>query len=244
MDTQNSQADLLFKVATGLFKDARLAYSDYDGILLDLERFARIAKTRGLGFYTLDLPRFDELLVRGLETGVLDPTFGYKRRRKGSKVPLMLEGLWRRVFCDDGRLCDEPDSTAIAFLRQIFCLGKKVETECSQQRLDAVVKEYYAIERDLRHPTADWQSDDLDFDALRDVHFRDGLDHHSAPLFDRETPESCRDADSRSSWSDSTRFVGSSPPPSVTSTPTPLPATGSQRTEGSRTSTAQELYPT
>lgn len=194
MDTQNSQANSLFKVATGLFKDARLAYSDYDGILLDLERFARIAKTRGLGFYTLDLPRFDELLVRGLETGVLDPTFGYKRRRKGSKVPLMLEGLWRRVFCDNGRLCDEPDSTAIAFLRQIFCLGKKVETRCSQPRLEAVVKEYYAIERDLRRPTAEWQSDELDFDALRDVHFRDGLDHHSAPLFDRETPESHRDA--------------------------------------------------
>lgn len=194
MDTQNSQAHTLFMVAVGLFRDARLAYPDYDGILLDQERFARVAKTRGLGFYTLDLPRFDNLLLQGLELGVLNPDFGYKRRRKGSMVPLLLEGLWRRVFCDNGRLCEEPDSTAIAFLRQFFCLGKKVVTECSQPRLDAVVKEYYAIERDLRAPTADWQSDALDYDLLRHVHFRDCLVDHGVPLFDRETSQSHRDA--------------------------------------------------
>jgi hypothetical protein len=80
------------------------------------------------------------------------------------------------VFDKTGCLKEDADATAIAFLRQIFCLGKKVEVKCSPARLKAAVEEYHAIERELPEPTLGWAYDEFDpSNKLRTVHLRDSL---------------------------------------------------------------------
>jgi len=102
-----------------------------------------------------------------------------------------MRGIWLRVFEPNACLRSEPDPTAIAFLRQIFCFGKKVEVSCSRQRLKETLNEYHRIEDNLRSPTLGWEFDEL-FSASdsNDVHFCDAVAGSSpADLFpeSRET---------------------------------------------------------
>lgn len=160
-----SQVNVLLHVMRGIFSDLRAAYPSLRGLELDIEHLTLLSRSRGLGFYTLDLPNLDALLLEGLETGRL-PLGGPLSRvvSKRTKVPKFLSGLWLRVFDNDGCLRPGVDSLAILFLRQISCLGKKIVTECSNDRIQATIGEYHGIERQLRRPTVSWDSDDVDFE--------------------------------------------------------------------------------
>jgi hypothetical protein len=107
-----------------------------------------------------------------------------KRVSKKVKVPRFLSGLWLRVFDSNSCLRAEADPTAVLFLRQIFDLGKKIEVECSTDRVNQTVKEYTYVEQSIRKPTLQWAMDELDPDfSIRCLHFCDGLDADSLPLF-------------------------------------------------------------
>nr|UJQ85409.1 MAG: hypothetical protein 3 [Leviviridae sp.] len=157
-----SQANALLHVAEGLFKDILLAYPRLKGVEKDIVRLRTLVKTRGLGTFTLDLPSLDNLLLQGIEQGCLSLggplTTAYSKK---VKVPRFVAGLWLRVFDKSGVVLDHVDPTAIAFLRQLFCLGKKLEVGCSLKRTAKAVKEYHDVERELRSPTLEWDSDYL-----------------------------------------------------------------------------------
>lgn len=193
-----SQVKLLHDTVVGILKDASLAYPAYRGIDRDIERLSLLVQTRGLGLFTLDLPALDSILLKGIETGRLVSTGPLSRVVSVKcQVPRFLRGLWLRVFDLNACLLVEPDATAIAFLRQIFCLGKKVEVSCSRQRLKETLDEYHKIERELRKPTLGWELDEL-FSASDgdNVHFLDVIaSYSSADLFARnEHPYSADDA--------------------------------------------------
>jgi hypothetical protein len=178
-----SQADVLLHVVTGLLKDCQLAYPEYLGVALDKKRIALLVESRGLTLFTLDLPCLNDLLLDGLETGRLKLEGPLSKRvSKRILVPRLFSGLWLRIFRQDSSLRPDVDPTAIAFLRQLTCLGKKIEVACSESRVKAALRNYHEIERAVRRPTLNWASDQLDHDKLANlclsdiVHQRNRLD--------------------------------------------------------------------
>lgn len=179
-----SQVHVLFQVERALLADVQAAYPHLRGVDKDLVRLTSCTENRGLGFYTLDLPNLDAILLDGLEKGRLTLQGPCSTARsKKIRVPRLFSGLWLRVFRFDGVLMEEPDVTSIAFLRQLCCLGKKIEVPCSRNRVIDALSEYHGVERTLRHPTLQWECDILDPGSLlHSVHFCDALDDGN-PLF-------------------------------------------------------------
>jgi len=179
-----SQEHVLLQVERGVLADVRAAYPQMGGLDKDLVRITSLVKNRGLGAFTLDLPNLDSLLLEGLEKGRL-PLQGpcSNARSKRIRVPKLFSGLWLRVFDNSGVLREDVDPTAIFFLRQLSCLGKRIEVRCSRQRLVNVSGEYHEIESRTRRPTLAWDCDTLDPDNRgHTVSFTDGMEH-GLPLF-------------------------------------------------------------
>jgi hypothetical protein len=179
-----SQANALLHVALGILADVQASYPQYKGRVLDEKRLSLYCRTRGLGLFTLDLPSLDSLLLQGLETGSLmleGPLSSAVSKR--IKVPRLFRGLWLLVFDNQACLKEDADVTAISFLRQLCCLGKKIEVECSPSRIRDTIGEYYDIERTCRPATLRWSEDKLDPDnRLRTLHICDSMDS-DLPLF-------------------------------------------------------------
>lgn len=154
---------VILHVLDGLHKDVCLAYPELKGSFLkDKERIALCAQSRGLAYFTLDLPHLDSLLLRALECGRLSLEGPCSSRvSKRIQVPRLFSGLWLRVFEQDSCLKQDPDVTAVAFLRQFCCLGKKLLVECSPARTLSALENYHDIERGLRRPSSNWFDDEL-----------------------------------------------------------------------------------
>lgn len=175
-----SQADVMLLVLDGLFTDVRLTYPEYLGVTLDKKRIALLFQSRGLALFTLDLPCLNDLLLDGLETGRLKLDGSLSRRvSKRIQVPRLFAGLWLRIFGKDSSLKPEPDVTAIAFLRQLCCLGKKLEVKCSKSRILAAVRKYHDIEKAIRTPTLSWNADKLDLACLESISLSDYCPEHN-----------------------------------------------------------------
>ena len=169
-----SHSDNLFHIVAGICKDIQQAYPTLKGLDLDLERLSLLVSERGLGVFTLDLPSRETQLIAGLETGLLSSE-GTKKYSKRYPVPRLFAGLYMRIF--DRELClrSDADVNAIAFLRQIFCLGKKIEVQCSRKRTFDAIKEYIHVEQQMVPPTFRWGSDSLDCTGGHIVHLCDSL---------------------------------------------------------------------
>lgn len=172
-----SLSNRLLAIAAGVLADASLAYpNDRLGFTKDLVRLTRLVETRGLGVFTLDLPLLDGYLLDGLEYGRLTSKNASMRSKK-CRVPKMFSGLYLRVFDNFGCLRDDADVNSIAFLRQLYCLGKKVELKCSDKRELKALQEYINVETSIREPNLDWASDSLSHNGCSNVlHLRDCLD--------------------------------------------------------------------
>nr|UJQ85124.1 MAG: hypothetical protein 3 [Leviviridae sp.] len=183
-----SHANELLSIAQGILKDAQGAYpTEESGFVKDLARLTLLVKHRGLGVFTLDLPKLDDQLLLGLELGRLN-VCGTTVRSKRCRVPRLFSGLYVRVFDNQSNLRFDADPTAIAFLRQLFCIGKKLEVPCSKKRELQAIKDYVDVERTIRKPTLQWESDVLSNDSDRlCLHLRDCLGS-DLPLFPDDKP--------------------------------------------------------
>lgn len=179
-----SLKDAALHVALGILKDVQVAYPRMGGVDRDCERLSLNCQRRGLGFFSLDLPSLDDMLLAGLRDGrlVLSGPLSHAVSKK-IRVPRFLSGLWLRVFDKDGCLKVDADESAIALMRSIFLLGKKLQAECSPDRLKRAVQEYHNVERQMRLPTLKWEEDAfLDPDLLNSIHLRDAV-IRGLPLF-------------------------------------------------------------
>jgi hypothetical protein len=158
-----SQVNALLHVVRGLSKDIIASYPALEGsISKDLERIALYCQTRGLGFFTLDLPHLGSLLISGLESGSLRLEGPLSHAvSKGTKVPRLFSGLWLLVFDKCACLKREVDVNALFFLRELCAIGKKIEVDCSVDRTQLILEKYHDVERKLRTPTLRWECDDL-----------------------------------------------------------------------------------
>lgn len=186
-----SLLNALLTVAKGIIADASSTYPEYrDGLEKDLTRLSRLAESRGIGLFTLDLPSLDALLLRGLEDGRLSLKGPLtKRVSKRIHVPVLFRGLWLRVFQPDLCLRDSDiDSNAILFLRQLCRLGKNLELGCSTDRNRKALKDFHDVENHTRSHALAWQEDDLDSDSIvSQLHFGDAM--RSYQWFGREVDE-------------------------------------------------------
>jgi len=173
-----SQDSVLLHVVRGIFADILAAYPAMRGLSLDIERLALYLQTRGLTLFTLDLPNLDSLLLKGLECGRLQLSGPLSRRVSGRvRVPRLFSGLWLRVFDENACLRQDVDATSVFFLRQLCCIGKKLEVVCSSDRISTTLENYHGIEKSIRHPTLGWDLDRLDDGCQLDrVHLVQALD--------------------------------------------------------------------
>lgn len=178
-----SQVNALLHVASGIFKDILAVYpAQKESLSRDYERIALYCRTRGIGFFTLDLPNLESLLLRGLRDGRL-PLEGPVSHRVSSKVkvPRLFSGLWLRVFDKSACLKQDVDITALFFLRQILVLGKKLELGCTFNRQQTTVRAYHDVERSLRAPTLGWEYDRVTSSVQ-------SVDDHLRSIFDGSEP--------------------------------------------------------
>lgn len=205
-----SQVNALLSVVEGLITDARLAYPALRGALSkDLERIALYSQTRGIGLFTLDLPSLDSALTSGVEVGRLRCEGPLSNRvSKHIHVPRLYSGLWLRVFEKDASLKQNVDVTALAFLRQLLTIGKKLELGSSYDRHKAIKDNYHGIERRLRRPSLDWDGDSLFRSWAIE---RNGADDSRAdPSFAFHWPCDLSSKDEERSESEGLNAVGSS----------------------------------
>lgn len=188
---QNSHASFVLGAFDSIFADALDVFPDCRLELeRDLSRLHVLFESRGLSFFTIDLPEagkhFDAALASGCLPSIQIPGFG--RRIKGSVVPRLFGSLLLRVFDLAGVLCPEPDITAILFLRQLFYTAKKLRITCDESRTHASVRDFFRVESEMRSPTLDWVGTaPLDFDAARRISLRDCL--QPCDVDDRESSD-------------------------------------------------------
>lgn len=150
----------------------------------DKSTLLRRYEHEGLSFLTITLPNFCEGLERSLEQMFLDPSF-FPGFRKNGKFPAFLQGFLRLVFAADGRMLSQPDAYAVRAIRQLTLLYKKVELDCTPQRVEKAKAGYVLCERELKESEPDsipegWKSLSVTFDvlfssALRSISHR--IDH-------------------------------------------------------------------
>ena len=156
-----SQVNALLHVTSGIISDILKVYpAQKESLSRDYERIALGCRTRGIGYFTLDLPNLESLLLRGLRDGRLSLEGPVSHRVSSKiKVPRLFSGLWLRVFDKSACLKQDVDITALFFLRQLLVLGKKLELGCTFSRQQSTVRAYHDVERSLRAPTLGWEYD-------------------------------------------------------------------------------------
>lgn len=118
------------------------------GVVRDVSYLTARWEEEGDSFLTITLPRFAKTLERALDAGVWPDhePLGFKRL-KG--LPVFMRGFLIRIFHDDGRLLEDPDTDCIWAIRQVCYLTHKVERPCSPEREAAAFSQFLQTDREL-----------------------------------------------------------------------------------------------
>lgn len=115
---------------------------------LNVERDCQVIDSRveceGISFLTITLPSLCDALDQGLAFGRITPLMfsGFKPAKRGGNLPAFMAGFFMRIFDTDGSLLPSPDEAAIADIRQVTRLFKKVELPCSSARVKRAFDRY------------------------------------------------------------------------------------------------------
>ena len=173
------------KLYHAILRDYVAAYpTDHEDAMRDSKRVALQSRSRGLGFFTLDLPEIGKVLDRALSLGRLDRSAlpHMRRRWKGSVIPKLFSGLWIRLFDHDGLLRSDIDSTVVFFLRTLLYAGKKARLECTPQRVNDAIKEYYDVETSMRNEASPIWDDPHSMDWKKELYTLPELFERSSQL--------------------------------------------------------------
>jgi hypothetical protein len=128
----------------------------------DFETIAWRVKHEGESFLTITLPNFAKEFERALELGKVDSTLFIGWTRQKSKLlgkgalPRFLGGLLSLVFDPKtGVLLNEPNVCAIADIRQVCLMFKKVLLPCSDKRMEGAYKKFIETEHELDNAMAE-----------------------------------------------------------------------------------------
>lgn len=128
----------------------------------DAKRLTSLVETRGLHFAMIDLPDACKHFERSLACGRLTrfEMCAMRPFRSRGIIPRLFRGLFLRVFNESGELRDDCCVHSIRFLRQLMLAAKKFKMECSNERRQAVVEQFFAIESEIRPGSAAWDLDE------------------------------------------------------------------------------------
>jgi len=115
----------------------------------DLEVIRSRVEEEGFSFLTITLPRFCQDFERSLGLGYIDSKF-FQGFRKNRSIPAFLQGMISQIFDrETGSILNEQNDfpTIIEAVRQICLLFKKVEIECTPERLAAALTSFKETER-------------------------------------------------------------------------------------------------
>lgn len=108
----------------------------------DIETVTRRVEAEGLSFLGITLPAYAADLEQALQSGGIDPT-QFRAFRKCGRAPAFLRGFLDRIFdAKSGTLLSSPDVQAIWAVRQLCLLYKKVEVECTDDRIAEAFRRY------------------------------------------------------------------------------------------------------
>lgn len=163
-ETPNCHVRELCEVSQRIFLDALAAFPALGREFeRDLTRLLKMAQTRGIRLFTVDLPSIGKHLDRCLSEGEYNPS-GLpltKRYTNGVVIPKFLRGLYLLVFEPSGRLKESANSEAVLFLRQLLMLGKKTKLNCSEQAVVDEVHDFYALDQSLPEPDGFWSDESV-----------------------------------------------------------------------------------
>lgn len=174
---KSHEASLLGLYAS-LLKDVE-AYYPRDSIewRRDSSRLLFIMEHQGSKFFTIDLVLCGKHFDRCLSQGSFSPSnLSNQRQRRGAVIPRLFGGLLLKVFHENGTIRSDVDMTAVSLSRQLYYAAKKVRHNCDPKATFQVVKEFFDVEADCRHPSLDWGGDTLDSPTSPRNHLRDSLD--------------------------------------------------------------------
>jgi len=178
-----SQLNEMLEVWCAIISDVARSYATAS---VEFTRDCEWAKhntiSRGIGFFTLDLPSLDTHLLSLLENGRVHfegPLTG--RRSKKDVRPKFLWYLWSRICDVNGCLLREPDPDSIFFLRQVSSTFKKLELGCPDWRLQETLKGYHQNDGRIAPPILDWTADDIEVDDR--IRFSNSFLPGDTPLF-------------------------------------------------------------
>jgi len=130
----------------------------------DLETIKSRVKNEGISFLTITLPQYAKDFERSLALGNIDSAL-FRNFKKNGSIPAFLQGMISQIFDRktgkvipyeppngkrplDGVADDIP--TVVEAIRQICRCFSKVELECTPQRVQAAIDNFYEIEQDFR----------------------------------------------------------------------------------------------
>jgi len=168
-----SYVDCLYRATKGLLEEAIVTYpQDRRGFERDLVRISFLVEHRGLPLFTMDFPallkHFDKCLSEGTYTRSGLPAG--RSVNNGVPVPRLFQGLILRVFDKTGQLKSAPDINCIAFIRQLYAIGKKVSIECKKEKVYETISDFYQVEELLPAPSLTWDGDRLDIHNIHNCH--------------------------------------------------------------------------
>lgn len=130
----------------------------------DFRSLERVALTRGVGVFLLDLPTLDEHLLFILEHGFSRFSGPFTARRSKSDLrPKFLWGFWSQVIDEKGLLLRDASPDAMLAIRQLSKGLSKLEVQCTVPRLEKSIQEFNDIEDSILLPNESWNEDDFKF---------------------------------------------------------------------------------
>lgn len=176
----NSLVTHLQTYASFVFRDIAFAYAKPSEMKRDQTRLFHELAIHGSRILTLDLPALGKHFDKCLAKGLYSPSkLRLGAPSVGASTPKLFGNLLLKVFNPSGKLRDAPCIDSICALRFLYSSVKKLKLECKRRSVYDEVKNFIAIESQIRHPTKNWSSDEVDFQDNR----LDFLDEH--PVFDR-----------------------------------------------------------
>ncbi len=104
------------------------------------------SEKEGFPFFSIALPRLDDLLLAGLRDGRLPEVIGWTTE---GNLPRFLGGAWKQIFDLDGCILPDPSVDAIRWIRQIARICKKIFAVCEEHRVEAAIDQFVTTDKSL-----------------------------------------------------------------------------------------------
>lgn len=152
-----SEATNLFNLWSSIYKDALTQCRGIAPDPRDINYVKSRVEQEGVSFLTITLPEFCKDFEKALQNSWIEPG-AFRSFRKTLSIPSFLKGMMSTLFDgQSGRLIEHERnredsydcSTIVNSIRQICLAFKKVEIDCTPNRVNKAIKSYVQIEHEL-----------------------------------------------------------------------------------------------